>query len=173
MGSTTTIQTTKTWTTTTTTTTTTITRTAKAIFYLLTRFWPNFYCKVSWIKQQQKRQHHYSHHQHQQQPKNKKNNKYISAITDPILNKLEIITHAKETKAITTKKNNNKQQQQISATSASAQLTLFLTHLRNVARTTARNLCLSQSHCQKNETLTTSLHQDTRTPRHARLLIQD
>ena len=150
--------------------TTTIKRTPKATFHLLlTRFW----IKVSWIKQQQKRQHHYSHHQHQQQPKNKKNNKYISAITDPILNKLEIITHAKETKAITTKKNNNKQQQQISATSASAQLTLFLTHLRNVARTTARNLCLSQSHCQKNETLTTSLHQDTRTPRHARLLIQD
>ena len=87
----------------------TIKRTPKATFHLLlTRFW----IKVSWIKQQQKQQHHYSHHQHQQQQKNKENNKYISAITDPILNKLEIITHATETKAITTKKtitnNNNK-----------------------------------------------------------------
>ena len=37
-------------------------------------------------------------------------------------------------------------------TSTTAQLTLRLTHSCDVARTTARNLRLSQSHCQKNET---------------------
>ena len=46
--------------------TTTIKRTPKATFHLLlTRFWPNFYWKVSGIKQQQKQQNHC----HQQQQK--------------------------------------------------------------------------------------------------------
>ena len=55
-------------------------------------------------------------------------------------------------------------------TSASTQLILRLTLSRNVARTTARNLCLSQSHWQKNETPTTPGHHYTTTLRHARLL---
>ena len=48
-------------------------------------------------------------------------------------------------------------------TSASAQLTLRLTHSHNVARTTARHRRLNQSDCQKNETLTTSLYHYTAT----------
>ena len=47
-------------------------------------------------------------------------------------------------------------------TGASAQLTLRLTHSRNVARTPARNLRLSQSDCQKKETPRTPLHHEMR-----------
>ena len=42
---------------------------------------------------EQKQQYHRCHQQHQQQlNKKRSNNKYISANTDPILTKLEIIT---------------------------------------------------------------------------------
>ena len=63
---------------TTTWTGTTTTKTTNATFQLLmTKFWPNFKWKVSGIKQQQ----------------NKSNEKkYLSAISDPILIKLEMIT---------------------------------------------------------------------------------
>ena len=54
------------------------------------------------MKQQQKQQHHHRLHQ-QQQNKNNNNNKYISATTDQILTKLEIITITTEsTKTKTT-----------------------------------------------------------------------
>ena len=75
------------------------TTTTKTTFHLLlTRYWPNFYWKVSGIKQGQQ-QHHHCRHQLQQN----KNNKYISAITDQISTKFEIITIATETTTITTK----------------------------------------------------------------------
>ena len=74
---------------------TTTTSTAKAIFQLVTQFLPNFYWKVSGIKQQ------HPHFHQQQQNKNKSNNKYISAITAPILTRL--ITITTETSTIITK----------------------------------------------------------------------
>ena len=61
------------------------------------------------MKKQQKQQHHHRHQQ--QQNKNSTNNKYITAITDPILTKLEIIAITREITVMTTKTKTTIQQQ--------------------------------------------------------------
>ena len=62
------------------------------------------------MKKQQKQQHHHRHQQ--QQNKNSTNNKYITAITDPILTKLEMIAITREITVMATKTETTIQQQQ-------------------------------------------------------------